>query len=242
MSNLVGNLSHSVGASAYQLAVKHGFKGTEAEWLDSLKPKLRMRQTIINPEFEALASEFPEEAGLYDADDNKLASWDELVALGLDVSKSINPGNYSYVSYSLYSVLKNNGFLENGKKLIIGEGVEYISQYFNYNCRITHIKFPKTIKEVGNCLYLASEKFYFYTLPDGFKEAFRTQQSTFQILLDGSTNDFDREMEGMTDHINFYTPITVIKEQTEPYDTLIIGDVEYPLYSKEDIDKMVSGS
>lgn len=82
------------GKSAYQIAVEHGFVGTEQEWLDSLKVQSETYSSIY---------EFPNigQAGVFytDTSENRIYRWDEedlkYYCVGSDWSqiKCIDGGN-----------------------------------------------------------------------------------------------------------------------------------------------------
>ena len=96
------------------------------------------------------------EIGLYDADNNLLASWDELVNnYGVNVtmnygnaSSSTNP--YNTTTSSLYYALSNHDELKTGTKLIVGK-VESIGKYAFYGCTgLTNIVLPEGIEYIEN--------------------------------------------------------------------------------------------
>ena len=96
------------------------------------------------------------EPGLYDEDDNLVASWDDLVniyGLNYDTDYTYNTSSltdYDKVSTSGTSVL-NNVALSSGVKLIIPEGVTYLgTNVFRDNTSLKIVIFPKSLTEIGD--------------------------------------------------------------------------------------------
>ncbi len=95
-------------------------------------------------------------AGLYDENDNLLASWDALVnTYGMDVAGDYNPTTTSANYYktktsSPYYVLTNYSELTTGTKLILGDDVTEIEWYAFCDCAgLTEIVFPASLTAVG---------------------------------------------------------------------------------------------
>ena len=90
-------------------------------------------------------------AGLYDAEDNLLITWDALINTYrldfekdysiLDCVQETNPGG----------VLKNNPDLSQGSRLVLGD-IKKIGESAFYGCTsITHISIPEGVETIGNC-------------------------------------------------------------------------------------------
>jgi hypothetical protein len=85
--------------------------------------------------FKRLSTEKIElEAGLYDANDIRLASWDTLTdTYGMDVEKAYS-GQHKTDPSSPYYVMSNNDTLANGVTLVIGDGVSCIGDSALRDC------------------------------------------------------------------------------------------------------------
>lgn len=102
-------------------------------------------------------------AGLYDADNNLVASWDTLLQVyGLDVEKcytldsETSPTSYKDNKASGYSVLTKNPELAAGTKLILGDNVRIIGNYALADCdNLTHIVFPMGVWYIGTNAFLS---------------------------------------------------------------------------------------
>ena len=109
-------------------------------------------------------------AGLYDAEDNLVASWDELVnTYGMDIEKDYTSSTYKTDAFSPYYVLTNYTDLATGTKLIIGDDIEKVGNYaFRSLATLTSVDFGSNIKSIGdsaffNCSGLTGK----ITIPDG---------------------------------------------------------------------------
>ena len=93
--------------------------------------------------------------GLFDANGNRLASWEELVNdYGLDVEKDYTDSTYSSDTASLYYVLNNNDEFSTGTKLVIKKGVTVIGSYAFYNCdSLTSVTIPADVTSIGDCAF-----------------------------------------------------------------------------------------
>ena len=98
-------------------------------------------------------------AGLYDAEDNLVASWDELVnTYGMDVEKDYSAWTYKTDAASPYYVLTNYDDLTNGTKLVISESVSNIGTYSFYTLTtLANIDFGSNITKIdSNAFYACS--------------------------------------------------------------------------------------
>lgn len=87
------------------------------------------------------------QAGLYDVDNNLVASWDTLVnTYGVNIE--VDPTSSD--SISLKSVLTNNSELSAGTKLVIGDDVTAIGKYALSGCTsLTSVTIPKGVTDIG---------------------------------------------------------------------------------------------
>ena len=95
--------------------------------------------------------EVPLSPGLYDANDNLIASWDELVnTYGMDATKAYTEATVLSKTTSLTYILRNNQTLSSGVKLVIGD-VDAIGAYaFCYCTRLTSITISDSVTSIGN--------------------------------------------------------------------------------------------
>ena len=97
-------------------------------------------------------------AGLYDAEDNLVASWDTLInTYGMDVSKKYTSSNYNTETASPYCVLKNNSELANGVNLIVADGITNIGDFALYDSSITNIYIPNSVTTIGSYAFRNSK-------------------------------------------------------------------------------------
>lgn len=91
--------------------------------------------------------------GLYDSEDNLVASWYTLVNdYGMDVKTSRGLGNYASDKTTPYYILNNNEELFSGTKMVIPENADItaIGSYSFYNCdRLTKIVIPNSVTNIG---------------------------------------------------------------------------------------------
>ena len=94
----------------------------------------------------------PTDPGLYDEDYNLIASWDELVAYGLDVeSEHIFPDSRNS---RLENILWNNDKLLKGKILIIDNSITKIGGYIFYDCNnLENIILSNNVLSIGEAAF-----------------------------------------------------------------------------------------
>lgn len=90
-------------------------------------------------------------SGLYDGDNNLLASWQELVdTYNLDISKNYNPYSTSEYVTSLKSIITNNFSNYSSLSLIIDNSVTSIGDYVCYGCgNLKSLSIPNSVTRVG---------------------------------------------------------------------------------------------
>ncbi len=96
------------------------------------------------------------EPGLYDANDNMLASWDELVnTYGLDIEKDYTKNTYATTASSAYSVFKKSA-LKTGVELVIPNGVTKIGNYAftaQGTDYLINITIPDSVTSIGTSAF-----------------------------------------------------------------------------------------
>jgi hypothetical protein len=92
-----------------------------------------------------------ETAGLYNAEEILLASWDELVNVyGLDIEKDYDSEDSINEKSHLTYIHQNYKELTEGTKLIIPNGVEKIGDFSFYSCDLLEIvELPNSVKNIG---------------------------------------------------------------------------------------------
>ena len=92
-----------------------------------------------------------ETAGLYNAEEILLASWDELVNVyGLDIEKDYDSRDSINEKSHLTYIHQNYKELTEGTKLIIPNGVEKIGDFSFYSCDLLEIvELPNSVKNIG---------------------------------------------------------------------------------------------
>lgn len=143
------------------------YKGTEKQWnaIDIGSGNECLLNATIHYNYGV--------AGLFDADDNLVASWDALVnTYGMDAGYHIY--DWETNPASPYNVFKNNSELSNGTKLVITDAMTYLSAGAFCGCaNLTDVVIPDSVtgmassafsyctnlefNEYDNGLYLGSE-------------------------------------------------------------------------------------
>ena len=105
-------------------------------------------------------------AGLYDANDNLVASWETLVnTYGMDVATDYDA--YSTNTSSPYNVLNKNEELSLGVKLIIDESVELIGSYAFQDCTsLTSVRIGNSVTSIGSMAFYDCDSLINVTIPD----------------------------------------------------------------------------
>ncbi len=118
--------------------------------------------------------------GLYDSENNLLASWDILKELGFDIE---NDEIKNTKNTMLQYVLNNNPELKNkGVKLVIGN-VEKIGAYACYNCtNLTEIQVQDTVTYLGQSAFAGCSSLEKLTLPDSIEVAKRDSYNGSKAL------------------------------------------------------------
>lgn len=132
-------------------------------------------------------------AGLYDADGNMIATWNELVnTYGMNVESDYSYSDYmSNNSHPTY-ILSNNEKLMDGCRLILGDGISKIGNYAFYECDsllgvvipswvdsigksafegcslVEEIKLPSEVTDLGSRAFSGCEKLTSIVIPEGF--------------------------------------------------------------------------
>ena len=93
--------------------------------------------------------------GLYNASNNLLASWDELVNVyGVDIETDYTDGTVT--TYSLANVIEDNPELGNGVSLIIGNDITYIGENAFNDTDLEVIILPNTVTALGDSAFDSS--------------------------------------------------------------------------------------
>ena len=111
-------------------------------------------------------------AGLYDADNKLIASWDELTdKYGLNVECNYSDGDFEKKKTHLTYILNNYDELKNARTLIIDKGVESIGARAFQSCAtLENIKLPDEINRLGLYAFSHCESLKKIIIPDGIKE------------------------------------------------------------------------
>ncbi len=134
------------------------------------------------------------EAGLYDANGNQIKTWDELVALGLNIEK-----DYTYSSCkttgsgSGYDVFTNNNL---SGELILPDSVTKIGNYAFYNCaNLTSITIPDSVTTIGNYAFTSCKGLTSVRIPDSVtsigNDAFSSCAGLTKVTIPDSVTTID---------------------------------------------------
>ena len=137
-------------------------------------------------------------AGLYDASNNLIASWDTLVnTYGMNVEKDYTSSNYKTDTQCPYCVLTNNSELANGKKLIIDDSVKRIGNYAFQPCSsLTSISIPDGVTSIGEFAFYGCNNLTSINIGNDITNigsmAFGDCTSLTDIYYDGTKEDWSK--------------------------------------------------
>ena len=122
-----------------------------------------------------------EAPGLYDANNNLIASWDELVnTYGMRVD--VDYGSYDDPESPFY-LLAETSALQNGVKLVLGN-VKSIGKFsLAYCCSITSITIPDSVTSIGECAFRGCTNLESITIPDSVTSIGATAFSDCESLM-----------------------------------------------------------
>lgn len=88
--------------------------------------------------------------GLYDSENNLLASWDELIEkYGLDIESYYNSGDFEKKTTHIAYILKNNEELRSAKRLVIDDSVTKIGAHaFEYCTSLEYLYLPLNLQSL----------------------------------------------------------------------------------------------
>ena len=109
-------------------------------------------------------------AGLYDDNNNLVASWDELVnTYGMDVETDYTSSTYKTNTASPYYVLTNNEALDAGTNLVFGN-VSKIGNYAFKDCdNLTNVTIPDGVTSIGKYMFSSCTSLTSITIPDNVR-------------------------------------------------------------------------
>ena len=124
--------------------------------------------TIGSYAFKMLRKSADDGAGLYDADDNLIASWYDLTTTyGMDCETDYKSGDYNTITTNPCYVLNNNSDLSNGVKLIIGSNVSKIGESaFRYCTRLKGVTIPNSVTSIGTEAFFWCNGLRSITIPE----------------------------------------------------------------------------
>ncbi|MBQ8320807.1 MAG: leucine-rich repeat protein [Clostridia bacterium] len=95
-------------------------------------------------------------AGLYDANDNLVASWETLVNIyGMDVVTDYTYSNLKTSTSSPYYILNNNAELNSGVKLVIDKSIEHIGAHAFADCdNLISVVIGEGVTSIGDSAFI----------------------------------------------------------------------------------------
>lgn len=163
----VEGIKHYAWNTAYEIAqeedafVKRAYK-KDGLWSYYLYKQLHKKS--IDDEW---AEEAPAlAAGLYDANDTLVASWEDLTTTyGMDATVDYTSATYQQDASSPYLVLKNEA-LTDGVKLVIGD-ITHIGKYSFHACKnLNCIKLPNSVETIGYAAFSSCQSLTSVNIPD----------------------------------------------------------------------------
>ena len=158
----------------------------------------------------------PLSAGLYDANKNLLANWNELVNnYGLDVQIDYTITTYKTKTTSPYYILTNKSELSTGTILVIDESVKKIGNHAFHGCTsLASITIPNTITGIGAYAFYGCTSLASITIPDtvtGIGDStFRGCTSLASITIPDTVTDIgDSTFQGCTSLASIRIPDAV---------------------------------
>ncbi len=160
------------------------------------------------------------QAGLYNANDNLVASWDTLVnTYGMDVSKDyIVSIPYTTTSLPAY-ILTNKSELSGGCKLVIDNSITTIGDYAFASCdSLTSITIPDSITSIGEWAFASCTSLTSITIPDSVTSIGELAFSGCESL---AFNEYDNAYYLGNESNPYYA---LIKSKTSDISSCIIHD------------------
>ncbi len=139
-------------------------------------------------------------SGLYDADNNLLASWEELVNYyGLDIEKDYSQKKLESDETLFKNIIKNNSKLQEGTMLIISDSVNRIGDFALFGCSsLTYLVIPTGVTYIGyNTFYGCS----FEVLYTGTSEEWANVERSQHLMGSEVLIRYEDKMEFMI--VNF---------------------------------------
>ena len=107
--------------------------------------------------------------GLYDANNNLVASWNALVyTYGMDVEKDYTSSDYNTDTASPYCVLTNNSELSTGTKLVISDSITSIGNYALTHCdNLASVVIGDGVVSIGRYAFYFNNNLTSIIIPNG---------------------------------------------------------------------------
>lgn len=168
--------------------------------------------------------------GLYDADDNMVASWDTLVnTYKMDIEKDYTSSSYKTDAASPYYVLQNEAALSAGVKLVVGnvskigaftfyrdtklsdlvvlEGVTDIGQSAFQFSKIVNVTLSDSVVTLGDCVFMNCANLKNVSLAKVEKMGFRafSDSGIESIHIPGTVSEFGTSVFGSCQNLKTVT-------------------------------------